>query len=65
MSERSEVDKFAEEVSRAFSAEYRKVVDTQLDRVTRPWRILTAWLLGGYILFIGLSVVQLVLWLNR
>jgi len=64
VSEYPEVDKFAEAASEAFSTEYRKVVDTQLERVVRPWRILTAGLLAWDVALTILFVALFILWAN-
>jgi hypothetical protein len=61
----NDTDKFTEEVTKAFGTEYRKVVDTQLARVTRPWRILAAWLLAWDMALTVLFVVLFVMWVNR
>jgi len=54
----SEIDRFAAEFEAAFSKEAQRVLDTEKERVTRPYRRIVFWLAVGYFVLVALSILQ-------
>lgn len=61
----SEVDRFAEEFKKSFDPVVKRVLDSERERVTRPWRIFTAWLLAADLVLTVMFIALFVTWVNR